>query len=124
MVKPANADEKKSMCGLSIEIGIWIAAVFAFIEIIIELRIVLSYWPVFALIIIKLGLILNIALTLKCDHAHHTGPIKSSRAAFWIYVIVIVLDTCLYLFVMSWALKDVKDEKDVPESCSHVHDVE
>ena len=104
MVKPVSADKELSMCGLSIETGIWFAAVMAFIESIIELRIVFSYWWIFVLLIIKAGLILNIFLTLKCNHAQSTGPVKSSRAAFWIYLIVMIADTCLYIFVGSYSI--------------------
>ena len=118
MVKPVSAEKKKGVCGLSIEVGIWCAAVFAFIESLVELRIVFSYWPFFVLLIIKAGLILNIILTMKCDHKTSSGPVKSARAAFWIYIIAIVLDTCLYIFVCFWSLKDYKNDEELPESCS------
>ena len=124
MVKPVNADKEISACGLSIETGIWFAAVFAFIESIIELRIVFSYWWIFVLLIIKAGLILNIFLTLKCNHAHSSGPVKSARAAFWIYLIVLIADTCLYIFVGSYSIATQKEEDEIPDSCKHVHDTE
>ena len=122
MVKPVNADKEISTCGLSIETGIWIAAVMAFIESIVELRIVFSYWWIFILLVIKAGLILNIILTLKCNHAHSSGPVKSARAAFWIYLIVLIFDTCLYIFVGSYSVATKKDEAEIPDSCKHVHE--
>ena len=76
------------------------------------------------LLIIKAGLILNIGLTLKCNHATSHGPVKSARAAFWIYVIVIVLDMCLYMFICSWSLISVREDDSLPETCGHVHEQE
>ena len=104
MVKPVSAEKVISKCGLSIETGIWIAAVFAFIESIIELRIVFSYWWIFVIMLIKVGLIFTIVFALKGSHAHSSGPVKSARAAFWIYLIALILDTCLYIFIGTFSL--------------------
>ena len=39
-----------------------------------------------------------------------------------IYLIALILDTCLYIFIGTFSLVSQKEEEELPESCTHVHD--